>query len=474
MNRQQRRAEAKKGGPEATARKPAIQSVFAEAVQRHEAGLPKEAERLFRQVLTIDPHHAGSLHRLGVIAFQSGRHDQAISLIARAIEHNPGEASAHSNLGIVMYHQGRMDEAVACFREALAITPAFSQALNNLGNTLKALKRHDEAIACYREALSLQPDDPEVRYSLAMALLAAGDMAAGWAGYESRWETPGMAQARRRLAQPQWRGEDLSGRTLLIHAEQGFGDTIQFCRYAPLAAARGARVIMDVPKPLARLLNSLQGVDQVVVHGEPLPDFDLHCPMLSLPLAFGTTIDSIPADVPYLYADAARAAWHGRLAALETEGPRIGIVWAGDAKKHHFIAEEQNRRRSIAPGRLAPLFQTPGARFFSLQKEGPAQPRRFPLTDFMDEMTDFAHTAALIANLDLVISVDTAVAHLAGALGKPVWMLDRFDPCWRWLSGRRDSPWYPGLRLYRQPRPGDWETVIAEVARDLRGFDVGH
>jgi hypothetical protein len=150
----------------------------------------------------------------------------------------------------------------------------------------------------------------------------------------------------------------------------------------------------------------------------------------------------------------------------------MGLVWAGDAKKYHFIAEEQNRRRSVAPSRLAPLFQVPGPRFFSLQKDGPPPPRHFPLTGFMDEMTDFADTAALIANLDLVISVDTAVAHLAGALGKPVWMLDRFDPCWRWLSGRRDSPWYPGLRLYRQPRPGDWETVIAEVASDLRGFGV--
>ena len=474
MNRKQRRAESKKGGPEAAARAPALQPVFAEAVQRHQAGCAKEAERLFRRVLTIDPRHADSLHRLGFIAFQSGRHDQAISLITRAIENNPGEASAHSNLGIVMYHQGRLDEAVACYREALAINPAFSQAHNNLGNTLKALKRHDEAIASYREALGLRPDDPEVRYNLAMAQLATGDMAAGWEGYESRWDTPSMIQSRRRFAQPQWRGEDPSGRTLLIHAEQGFGDTIQFCRYAPLAAARGARVIVDVPKPLARLLNGLHGVDQVVVHGEPLPDFDLHCPMLSLPLAFGTTIDSIPAGVPYLYADAAQvAAWKGRLGGLDAKGPQIGLVWAGDAKKHHFIAEEQNRRRSVAPGRLAPLFQVLGPRFFSLQKDDPASPRHFPLTDFMDDITVFAVTGACFSYLDLVISVDTAVAHLAGALGKPVWMLDRFDPCWRWLSGRRDSPWYPGLRLYRQPRPGDWESVMAEVAGDLRGFGAG-
>jgi hypothetical protein len=220
------------------------------------------------------------------------------------------------------------------------------------------------------------------------------------------------------------------------------------------------------------LLGSLAGVDRVVAHGEALPHFDLHCPMLSLPLALGTaTIATLPNDVPYLHTDPAQvAAWRARLATIGRPGPRVGLVWAGNPRKHQSAATMVDRRRSMAPDRLAPLFALPGVHFVSLQKDGPAAPGNVPLTDFMGEMGDFADTAALIANLDLIISVDTSVVHLAAGLGKPVWLLDRFDPCWRWLVGRRDSPWYPGLHLYRQPQPGNWNSVVAEVARDLRGL----
>jgi hypothetical protein len=210
-----------------------------------------------------------------------------------------------------------------------------------------------------------------------------------------------------------------------------------------------------------------------VAHGEALPDFDLHCPMLSLPLAFGTTLASIPAGTPYLHADAAQAALWGTRLAAAGEGVRIGLAWAGNPSEQTPAGGALDRRRSIDPGRLAPFFAVPGLRFFSLQKDGPAAPADFALTDVMPEMGDFADTAALVANLDLVVSVDTAVAHLAAALGKPVWLLDRFDPDWRWLFGRRDSPWYPTLRIYRQPRPGDWDSVLADVARDLRGMGEG-
>ncbi len=210
-----------------------------------------------------------------------------------------------------------------------------------------------------------------------------------------------------------------------------------------------------------------------MAYGEALPQFDLHCPMLSMPLALGTTITRIPGGVPYLHADAAQVeAWRTRLAALENQGPRIGLVWAGNPRAHRLANAATDRRRSMAPDRLAPLLELPGLHFFSLQKDGPAALEQFPLTDFMGEMGDFADTAALVANLDLIVSVDTSVVHLAGALGKPVWLLDRFDPCWRWLVGRCDSPWYPGLRLYRQPRPGDWGSVVAEVARDLRSLPI--
>jgi hypothetical protein len=275
-----------------------------------------------------------------------------------------------------------------------------------------------------------------------------------------------------------------------------------------------------VQAALVRLLGSVPGVAQVVAQNDPLPAFDVHCPMLSMPLALGTTsIAAIPGAVPYLHAEAAKvAAWGARLAGMETEavaagmgagatgaagmdagamdaaemdagamgaahdptgdggdavgkpGVQVGLVWAGNPRKHLPTGVALDRRRSIALERLAPLFSLRGPRFFSLQKDGPAAPGHFPLTDFMGEIGDFADTAALVANLDLVISVDTSVAHLAAALGKPVWLLDRFDPCWRWLVGRRDSPWYPTLRIYRQPQPGDWDAVLAEVARDLRGF----
>jgi glycosyl transferase family 9 (putative heptosyltransferase) len=216
---------------------------------------------------------------------------------------------------------------------------------------------------------------------------------------------------------------------------------------------------------------SLAGVERIVAYGEALPPFDLHCPTMSLPLAFATTIDTIPGETPYLRADAAQAAsWRARLDALDDPRPRIGVAWAGNPRPHLLAAAAVGRRRSIPTEKLAPLLAIPGLHFFSLQKDGPTAPDHYPLTDFMGEIGDFADTAALVANLDLVVSVDTSVVHLAGALGKPVWLMDRFDTCWRWLLGRRDSPWYPSLRLYRQPRPDDWDSVVAEIAADLRGF----
>jgi Flp pilus assembly protein TadD len=507
MNRKQRRAETKKDRPMMQPASSAVESAFVAAVQHFRAGHMGEAERLLRQLIAVNPRHSDSLHLLGVAAYQTGRHDLATDLISKAIAINPKEFSSHSNLGNLLLQQGRLDEAVACYRTAIDLKPGYPVAHYNLGNARREQGRLDEAVACYRTAIDCEPDYPEAHhnlgfvllgqgrwdegiacyrraidlkpdyaeahYNLAMALLARGDMAAGWEEHEWRWKAPQFIMVRRDFTQPQWRGEAAEGRTLLIHAEQGFGDTMQFCRYAPLAAARGLRVILEVPKPLVRLLHSLPGVHWVAAQGEALPAFDLHCPMLSMPLAFGTTITTIPSTVPYLHADTARVAnWRTRLAMMGEPGPRVGLVWAGNPRKQLRGAAALDRRRSIAPDRLAPLFELPGLQFFSLQMEGPEAPKHFPLTDFMGEMRDFTDTAALIANLDLVISVDTSVAHLAAALGKPVWLLDRFDSCWRWLVGRRDSPWYPTLRLYRQPQPGDWDSVVAEVTRDLRSLTV--
>jgi len=269
-----------------------------------------------------------------------------------------------------------------------------------------------------------------------------------------------MREFQRRVEAPLWRGEAGDGRVLLIHAEQGFGDSIQFCRYAPLVVARGWRVVMEVPGALVRLFAALPDVTCVAA-GEALPDYDAQVPMLSLPLAFGTLVESIPAAVPYLQVPAGEVARWGAM--LPPAPRRAGLVWAGNPRAFSRVLAEVDQRRSIAPSLLAPLLEVPGWQFVSLQKEGAA----WPLVDVMDQVADFADTAALIMSLDLVISVDTAVAHLAAALGKPVWLLNRYDACWRWLRGREDSPWYPTMRLFNQTAAGDWEGVIAKVAGAL-------
>jgi tetratricopeptide (TPR) repeat protein len=428
----------------------------------------EQAVTCYRRALVLRPDLAQVHNNLGSTLKEQGRLDEAVACCRRAIVLKPDFPEAYNNLGSALAEQGALDDAVGCYRRALALRPDFPEAYNNLGTGLREMGRPDEAIACYRRTIELRPDYPDAHFSLGMALLARGDMAEGWAEYEWRWQTPQMRRGRRPFAQPQWRGEAAAGRTLLIHAEQGFGDTLQFCRYGALARERGLRVIMEVEKPLVRLLRGLSGVERVVGRGETLPPFDLHCPLLSMPLALGTVMASIPNGGAYLRADAAQAsAFRTRLAAAGRDATRIGLVWAGSARLHSPALAAVDRRRSVAPDRLAPLLGMNGCHFVSLQKGDPAAPGDFRLTDFMNEMEDFADTAALIANLDLVISVDTAVAHLAAALGKPVWILERFDSCWRWLNGRHDSPWYPTVRLYRQPRPGDWDPVLAAVVRDL-------
>lgn len=339
---------------------------------------------------------------------------------------------------------------------------------NNLGGALSDLGRPAEALACYDRALAIRPDDVSAHFGRSRPLLLRGEYAEGWREFEWR-RRGGTAEAikLRGFAQPQWQGEDVAGKTLLLHAEQGFGDTLQFCRYASLVGAT-ARVILEVQPPLVRLCSSLAGVAQVVARGEPPPAFDLHCPLMSLPLAVGTTLDTIPSEVPYLAADPELVAgWRERLAGLD--GLQVGLVWAGSLRPEPELSAI-DRRRSITLAMMAPLGEASGVSFISLQKREPgAQSANaelgLALHDFTANLQDFADTAALIEALDLVISVDTSVAHLAGALGKPIWLLNRFDTCWRWLLDRDDSPWYPQLRQFRQPRPGDWNSAL-HAARD--------
>jgi len=445
---------------------------FADALNNlgiiHELRLrPMDAALCYQQAIAANPQLVSAHTNLGNALQKLGRTKDALLCYQNALTLQPDFADAHFNLGNVLAALGEMAAAITCFETAARLNPRNADAHFNMGNALGRLGRLAESAACLRRAIACRPDFSAAHNNLAMALLAQGELAAGWQEYEWRWHVPSMRDSRRDFAQPQWRGEPAAGKTLLIHAEQGFGDTLQFCRYATLAAARGLRVILEVQEPLARLLRGLLGVEEVLAQGAPLPPFDLHCPMVSMPLALGTTLETIPSAQRYLQADPAQAeAWARRLAS--GDGMRIGLAWAGNPRAHSAELAAIDRRRSLDPALLAPLFNVKGTKFFSLQKGGPAAPAEFPLTDVMGEMTDFADTAALIETLDLVISVDTSVVHLAAALGKPVWVLERFDSCWRWLNGRRDSPWYPSVRLYRQALAGEWGPVIAEVAQDLR------
>ncbi|HUB11082.1 MAG TPA: tetratricopeptide repeat protein [Acetobacteraceae bacterium] len=440
----------------------------------HEQGRWDQAEACYRHALSLRPDYAEALGNLGSALRRQGRLEEAADCLARAIALSPGLDLAHFTLAEVRREQERVEEAVACYQTALALNPDRDIAHHNLGAMFMRLARPTEAVSCFRAAIRLRPDFPEAHHNQSMAQLTLGEMPAGWQEHEWRWHVAPLAGARRDFAQPQWGGEDAAGRTLLIHAEQGYGDTLQFCRYASLAKDRGLRVILEAPAALIRLLHGLRGVDRLVTTGEALPDFDLHCPMLSLPLAFATTVTTIPCDTPYLHADAAEAAaWAARLAPTIGAGPRIGLAWAGNRRSHWPAAAEIDRRRSLAFERLAPLLAVPALQFYSLQMPDTAGAAAAPLIDCMAEMHDFADTAALIANMDLVISVDTAIAHLAGALGRPVCLLDRFDHCWRWLAGQRDSPWYPTMRIYRQPNPGDWDSVLAELVADMHVLAAG-
>ena len=427
-----------------------------------------EAEAWHRRAVELDPKRPNFRNDHGWTLRDLGQFAAAEAAFREALRLSPDAWDLHRSLGVVLGDVGRFDEAEASFREALRLAPGAWSALDNLGIALQNLGRLAEAEACYRRALEASPDSATTRFNLSVVLLLAGRLREAWPEYEHRWRLKHVP--RRDFAPPQWAGEDLLGRTILLHAEQGFGDTIQFCRYAPLVAKR-ARVVLEAQPELAPLLRSLHGVGAVVVKGQPLPDFDVHCPLLTLPGLFGTTLATIPADVPYLTADPERVTlWRARLAGLR--GPKIGLVWAESPPAPWLGRDPTQLRRSLAFKDVAPLVRIEGLHFVSLQKGEAATQARDGVPDAMlhdwtEELHDFADTAALVEALDLVISVDTAVAHLAGALGKPVWLLNRFDTDWRWLRDREDSPWYPSLRLFRQPAPGDWGSVIARVAGAL-------
>lgn len=442
----------------------------------------EEAQSSYRRALEINPDHTGVLNVLGTVLRHQGRLNQskleeAVTCFKRALEINPGEANGHYNLANVLHDLGKFDEAIDAYRRAISFEGNFPEAHNNLGTTLFDRRQPEEAVAAYEKALELSPKDPDILTNRGMAFLLMGDFEKGWDGYENRFQAWDKKGKQRDFHQPRWGGEDLDGRTILIHGEQGFGDTLQFIRYASLVAERGGRVILECHPALEKLLTGVKELDTVVPKGDELPDFDVHCPLLSLPYSLKTRLETIPAEIPYISVDDDLAkSWKARLA-NGTE-LKVGIVWSGRTGEHDRDANIAYRRRSIPLQAIAPLANIEGIRLYSLQKGRAAQALNdtactSEIVDHTDELHDFSDTAALLASLDLVISVDTSVAHLAGALAIHIWLLPCYDSCWRWLLERDDSPWYPTMRLFRQNKPAEWQDVIDQVGDALKDVVSG-
>jgi Flp pilus assembly protein TadD len=421
-------------------------------------------------VLALKPQHSQARNNLGLSLYEQGRLAEAQTCFLVVLEHDPAYANARINLANTLRILGRPAEARQHLEQMLADTPDSIEVLNNLGTVWQDLGQAQPARDCLARALALSPTSPQVRWNLALSQLLLGDYAEGWTNFESRWD--GCANLRGAYDKPAnqaWRGESLQGKRLLLWAEQGFGDTLQFIRFAVELERQGATVIVEVQPELSVLLSTAPGVGAVVARGQTLPHYDLHCPLMSLPHRLGATLGTSMQSRPYLSADPVRATyWKTRLAGYT--GRKVGVVWAGKSRLQNAELAAIDARRSIRLPQLAPLLHNTQCSFFSLQKGAAASELNeagLPLHDFSAEWADFADTAAFIVNLDLIITVDTAVAHLAGALGQPVWLLNRHDTCWRWLLERADSPWYATLRQFRQTRAGDWEKVIAAVRTEL-------
>ena len=422
----------------------------------------------YQRALSMKPGHAGAHNNAGNILRSQGRHAEALAYYQSALALRPDLYGTRNNIGAALLALHRPDAALAFLHEAVAQQPDYAEACNNLGGTYLALDRPEQALSWFRRAISLDAAHVQAQFGAALALLSLGRMAEGWRAYETRWLDPRFREDAPERGVPQWRGEPLDGRIILLHAEQGLGDTLQFCRYAPLVAARGGRVVLEVQRPLAPLLTGL--ADIVIAQGDAVPLIDLHCPLLSLPLACGTDLHSIPAAIPYLQADPARvAAWRARLGDMQpgsASRPRVGVAWSGSAD------HPDDALRSIPAAALLPPLLLSRPALHALQtdirpEDAETLARLTDVYTHAPHLTDFAETAALVSLMDIVVSVDTSVAHLAAAMGKPVWLLVQPDADFRWLRNRTDSPWYPTLRLFRQGTPGFWQPVICAVADEL-------
>lgn len=466
------------------------------ALQRE--GRLDDAETLFRHELAKDATNWQVLHQLGEIHLTRGQYPEALHFIGAAMKANSGSAEITSNYGVVLrelkrdgeaieylnralmlkpgylpalltrgaslQRLGRREEALAAFDRILQRDPQHAKAHYNRASILHELRRFDEALDAFARATALAPDNTDAHWNESLTRLLCGDYKRGWQKYE--WRSKRLGHVDRKFSQPLWLGEEpLANKTILIHAEQGFGDTLQFVRYIPLLAQMGAKVVLEVQPALKSLLASLKGVSVLVARGEELPAFDLHCPIMSLPLASRTELSTIPASVPYLEAPQKRIEqWRSRLP--RTKKLRIACAWAGSA------THEQDLVRSIALRQFAPLFAESGVEWISIQRDlrpGDAEILQAhpEVIHCGNELTDFADTAAILSEADLVLSVDTSVVHLAGALNRPVWVMLQYMPDFRWLLDREDSPWYPSARLFRQPKFDDWESVVERMRGEI-------
>ncbi|HVI52007.1 MAG TPA: tetratricopeptide repeat-containing glycosyltransferase family protein [Candidatus Sulfotelmatobacter sp.] len=483
---------------------PAARQAFDEAAACHHRGDKRGAVAGYHRAIALDPHYAEAYSNMGVDLLELGAADAALAAYDVALTLNPDFVEAYNNrgnallrlhrsqeaeadfrracglrpdlyqpltnLGQALLFQNRIDEAVECLRRAVDMAPHDADVVNDLGCALAQGNRCAEALDCYIQGIRLAPDYPRPRVNYALMLMKLGRLQEGWQAYEWRWRA--RAENARPIG-PEWDGAPLNGRTLLLFGEQGYGDSLQFIRFVSGLKTDDGQVVLMVPARLKRLFENISGLDAVIGHDETPPPYDCQMSLMSLPRIVGLTLERIPAAVPYLAPDPQRMeVWRKRLSVLP--GKKVGLVWSGNPRRHDEEATRLDRRRSLRLEAFAPLAGMAGLSLVSLQKDAPEgdamPPSGLQLADWMGAVGDFAESAALVMGLDLVVTVDTAVAHLAGALGKPVWILSRYDGCWRWLMDRDDSPWYPTARLYRQNAPGDWSDPLARLIRDLRIF----
>jgi tetratricopeptide (TPR) repeat protein len=431
-----------------------------------ELGRLDEAKAAYEQIIAIKPDNAQAHCTLGIILWRQGFFEAALDSYEHATRINPDYVEAYSNLGLALRDLGRIEEAFVSLEHAIRLKPGYAEAHNNLGMVLLDLGRLKDAMVATERAIEIKPDYAIAHYNLGLLLLLTSDYNKGWREHEWRWEAMEIPAPGRKFHQPQWDGSPLTGRTILLIAEQGFGDTIQFIRYVPLLAKADCKIIVKCQKELLQLLSDLTEIDYLVKLGDPTPDFDVYAHLMSLPYILRTSLETIPNDCPYLSSPSLSAYIREQIWLTDTY-KNIGIVWAGNP------AHKNDRNRSVKLEMFRPLLRIPGVNLLSLQigervidLEMNQDMRE--ITDTSPYITSFYDTASIIKHLDMIISVDTSVVHLAGALGIPTWVLLPYVPDWRWLLGREDSPWYPSVRLFRQPSRGDWKSVFELVDVTLR------